>query len=146
VLAETGAPDLRIAALRTLAHHQVKPAGPLLVRRVQDATFHQLGVEERKEILGALHALHPLRAEQILAEILEKRGLFSTDEAVEQTRVVAVELLGRESRSMEALQSVLKEARRRWGNSPQLREKATAAAETIAARLGRRITESGEIL
>ncbi|MEO5729298.1 MAG: serine/threonine-protein kinase [Byssovorax sp.] len=145
-LAETGAPDLRIAALRTLAHHQVKPAGPLLVRRVQDATFHQLGVEERKEILGALHALHPLRAEQILAEILEKRGLFSTDEAVEQTRVVAVELLGRESRSTEALQSVLKEARRRWGNSPQLREKATAAAEAIAARLGRRITESGEIL
>ncbi len=144
-LAETGTPDLRIAALRTLAHHQVKPAGPLLVRRVQDATFHQLGIEERKEILGALYTLHPLRAEQVSLEILEKRGIFSTDEAVEQTRVVAAELLGRESRSMEALQSLLKEARRRWGNSPQLREKASAAAEVMAAKLGRRVTESGEI-
>ncbi len=142
-LAETGTPDLRIAALRTPRAPPGQAGGPALVRRVQDATFHQLGVDERKEILGALHALHLLRAEQILAEILEKRGLFSTDEAVEQTRVVAVELLGRESRSMEALQSVLKEARRRWGNSPQLREKATTAAEAIAAKLGRRITESG---
>ncbi len=145
-LAETGTPDLRIAALRTLAHHQVKPAGPLLVRRVQDTTFHQLSVEERKEILGALYTLHPLRAEQVSCEILEKRGLFSTDESMEQTRVVAAELLGRESRSMEALHAVLKEARRRWGNSPQLREKAGVAAEAIAAKLGRRITESGEIL
>ena len=144
-LAETGTPDLRIAALRTLAHHQVKPAGPLLVRRIQDATFHQLGIEERKEILGALYTLHPLRGEQVSLEILEKRGIFSTDDAVEQTRVVAAELLGRESRSMEALQALLKEARRRWGNSPPLREKASAAAELIAAKLGRRITESGEI-
>ena len=144
-LAETGTPDLRIAALRTLAHHQVKPAGPLLVRRVQDATFHQLGIEERREILGALYTLHPLRGEQVSLEILEKRGIFSTDDAVEQTRVVAAELLGRESRSMEALQALLKEARRRWGNSPPLREKASAAAEIIAAKLGRRITESGEI-
>ena len=144
-LAETGTPDLRIAALRTLAHHQVKPAGPLLVRRVQDATFHQLGIEERKEILGALYTLHPLRGEQVSLEILEKRGIFSTDDAVEQTRVVAAELLGRESRSMEVLQALLKEARRRWGNSPALREKTSAAAEIIAAKLGRRITESGEI-
>jgi eukaryotic-like serine/threonine-protein kinase len=144
-LAETGSPELRIAALRTLAFHQVKPAGPLLVRRIQEAAFHQLAPDERKEILGALFVLHPLRGEQVSLEILEKRGLFSTDDNVEQTRVLAAELLGRETRSMEALQSLVKEARRRWGNSPQLREKAGAAAEAIAARLGRRITESGDI-
>src|SRR6201999_1805451 len=46
-LAESAQPELRLAALRTLAHHQVRAAGPLLVRRVQDASFHELGVDER---------------------------------------------------------------------------------------------------
>ncbi|MFO0763167.1 MAG: serine/threonine-protein kinase [Byssovorax sp.] len=144
-LVESNQPDLRFAALRTLAYHQVKAAGPLLVRRIQDASFHQLGVDERKEILGALFVLHPLRAEQVSLEILQKRGLLTTDEQVEQTRAIAVELMGRELRSLEALQVIAKEAKRRWGNSQTLRDKASVAAEAIAARLGRRITDSGDI-
>jgi hypothetical protein len=145
-LAESSQPELRLAALRTLAHHQVKAAGPLLVRRVQAASFHQLGVDERRAMLAALYALHPTHAEEISMELLHKHGLLTTEEPIEQTRGVAVEMLGREARSMEALQAVLAATKRRWWNSQPLRDKATAAAEAIAARMGRRLTESGEVL
>jgi serine/threonine protein kinase len=146
LLAESAQPELRLAALRTLAYHHVKAAGPLLVRRVQDASFHELGVDERREMLAALYTLHPARAEAISLELLQKHGLITTEEPIEQTRGVAAEMLGREARSMEALAAVLTATKRRWWNSQPLRDKAMAAAEAIAARMGRRVTESGEIL
>jgi eukaryotic-like serine/threonine-protein kinase len=145
-LAESDQPELRLAALRTLAYHQVKAAGPLLVRRVQDASFHELAVDERREILAALYTLHPARAEAISMELLQKHGLITTEEPIEQTRGVAAEMLGREARSMEALSAVLSATKRRWWNSQPLRDKAMVAAEAIAARMGRRVTESGEVL
>jgi len=145
-LAESPQPDLRLAALRTLAFHQVKAAGPLLVRRVQDASFHQLALDERREVLAALASLNPARAEAILIELLQKHGLITTEEPLEQTRVVAVELLGKDARSMEALQAALGAMKRRWWNSQPLRDRAQVAAEAFAARLGRRVSESGELL
>lgn len=142
-LAENGAPDLRVAALRTLAFHQIRAAGPLLVRRIQDASFHQLAVDERREMLGALYALNPSRGETIAIESLQRHGLLA-DEATEQTRTLAAELLGREARSQEALDAALAAAKRRPWNSGELREAASAAAEAIAARLGQRIAPTGE--
>jgi hypothetical protein len=143
-LAEGGPPDVRLAALRTLASHQIRAAGPLLVRRVQDASFHQLTLEERREILSALHALNPARGEAVAIEALQKHGLL-TDDAVEQTRALSAELLGREARSQEALDAALAAAKRRPWNSQQLRDAAAAAAEAVAARLGRRILPGGEV-
>jgi serine/threonine protein kinase len=143
-LVESPQVELRIATLRTLAHHQLRAAGPLLVRRVQDASFHQLTVDERREILAALHALHPARAESVAIEILQRHGLL-TDEATEQTRALSVELLGKEARTIESLQAVLAASRRRLWNSATLRDVASSAAEAIALRLGKRISTSGEI-
>ncbi|MCC6552256.1 MAG: protein kinase [Polyangiaceae bacterium] len=142
-LAEAGAPDVRVAALRTLAHHQIRAAGPLLVRRVQDPSFHQLTVEERREIMTALHSLNPARGEAIAIEALARRGLL-TDDAVEQTRAIAAELLGREARSQDALDAAIAAAKRRPWNSQLLRDAAGAAAEAIAARLGKRLLPSGD--
>ncbi|MFT3775529.1 MAG: serine/threonine-protein kinase [Minicystis sp.] len=144
-LAESPQPDLRVAALRALAYHQCKPAGPLLVRRMQEAAFHKLGIDERKEMLQALYQLHPVRAEAICIELLGKHGVFSTEEMVEQTRILAAEFLGKETRSMEALQAVIAAGKRRPWNSQGLRDKATAAAEAIAGRMGKRLTESGDV-
>jgi hypothetical protein len=136
--------DLRVAALRTLAHHQVRSAGPLLARRVQDASFHQLALDERREILDALFSLHPARAETLSIEMLQKHGLLA-DDSLEQTRAIVAELLGREARTMAALEAVLSATKRRWWNSASLRDAATSAAEAIAARLGKRITAAGEV-
>src|SRR6185437_6922304 len=144
-LVESPEPDVRVAALRTLASHQCKPAGPLLVRKIQDAAFHKLSIEERREVIEALFQLHPVRAEQLGIEILAKHGVFSTDEPLDQTRALAAELLGREARSMEALQAVIAAGKRRPWNGQALRDRATTAAEAIAARMGRRLNESGDV-
>jgi hypothetical protein len=144
-LAESPQADLRVAALRALAYHQCKPAGPLLVRRMQEAAFHKLTLDERKEMLQALYQLHPVRAEAICIELLGKHGVFSTEESVEQTRTLAAEFLGKETRSMAALQAVIAAGKRRPWNSQGLRDKATAAAEAIAARMGKRLNESGDV-
>jgi hypothetical protein len=145
-LAESPDPVLRLAALRALAHHQCKPAGPLLVRRMQEASFHKLGLDERKEMLHALYQLHPVRAEAICIEILGKHGVFSTEESLEQTRVLSAEFLGKETRSMEALQAVIATTKRRPWNSQALRDASQVAAEAIAARMGKRVTESGDVV
>ncbi|AKT37756.1 serine/threonine-protein kinase [Chondromyces crocatus] len=142
-LAETGTPELRVAALRTLAFHQIRAAGPLLVRRIQDPAFQKLLLDERRELLAALFTLNPSRGEGVAVEVLNRHGLL-VDEAVEQTRTLAAEMLGRESRSQQALDAVVAAAKRRPWNSGELREAATAAAEAIAARLGQRFAPSGE--
>ncbi|EYF03056.1 serine/threonine-protein kinase [Chondromyces apiculatus] len=142
-LAEGGAPDLRVAALRTLAFHQIRAAGPLLVRRIQDPAFQKLSLDERRELLAALFTLNPARGEGMAVEILQRHGLL-VDEAVEQTRTLAAEMLGKESRSQPALDAVVAAAKRRPWNSGELRDAASAAAEAIAARLGQRLVPSGE--
>ncbi len=144
-LAESPQADLRVAALRTLAYHQCKPAGPLLVRKMQDASFQKLSIEERREMIQALYMLHPVRAEAVSIELLAKHGVFSTEDALEQTRALAAEYLGKETRSMEAVQAVIAASKRRPWNSQLLRDKSTAAAEAIAARMGKRLTESGDL-
>jgi len=111
---------------------------------VQDASFHQIPPEERRELLNALSTLNASRAEALAIEIVGKHGLL-VDEAVEQTRAICADLLGREARSMEALEAVLTAAKRRFWNSAPLRDAATSAAEAIASRLGKRITPGGEI-
>ena len=143
-LCDNPQPEVRSAALRTLAFHQVRSAGPVLVRRVQDPSFHQLALDERRELFNALSSLNASRAEAIAIEIVGKHGLL-VDEAVEQTRAICADLLGREARSIEALEAVLTAAKRRFWNSAPLRDAATAAAENIAARLGKRITPGGEV-
>ncbi|MGK4007292.1 protein kinase [Sorangium sp. So ce1036] len=143
-LAESAPPDVRVAALRTLAHHQVRAAGPLLVRRVQDSSFHQLTLDERREFLGALYTLNPARGESVAIEALLRHGLLA-DDAVEQTRCLSAELLGREASSQEALDAALAASKRRPWNSQALRDVATAAAEAIAARMGERISTGGDL-
>jgi hypothetical protein len=144
-LAEAPQPELRQAALRTMAFHQVRAAGPLLVKRVQDPTFNQLPVGERRELLTALFALNPQRGEQIAVEIVQKHGLL-VDESLEQTRALCAELLGQHAKSMEALDAVLQASKRRWWNTQPLRDAALVAAETIAQKLGRRISPAGEVI
>jgi hypothetical protein len=138
--------DLRFAALRTMAFHQVRAAGPLLVRRIQEETFHGLPNEEKKELLGALFTLNPSRGESLAIEILNKHGLLSTDEAQEGTRAISAELLGVHGSTMDALNALLGATKRRWWNSQTLRDQAQMAAESIAGRLGKKITAAGELM
>ncbi|MFO0546957.1 MAG: protein kinase [Polyangiaceae bacterium] len=144
-LAEAPQLELRQAAIRAMAYHQVRAAGPLLVKRVQDPSFNQLPVPERKELLTALYQLNPQRGEAIAVETVQKHGLL-VDEALEQTRALCAELLGQNANTREALEAVLQAVKRRWWNTQPLRESALVAAETIAARVGVRVSPAGEIV
>jgi predicted Ser/Thr protein kinase len=143
-LAEGDDPELRTAALRTLAAHKVRAAGPLLVKRASDPSFQGLSAAEQREILDALFALHPPRAESLAIELVQKHGIMP-DDPLDVTRAACAELLGREARSEEALTAVLEAAKRRWWNGPALREAALRAAERIAGRAGKRISPTGEV-
>ncbi len=143
-LAEAQDPEVRSAALRALATHKVRAAGPLLVKRVADSSFQSVAPGEQREILDALHVLNPPRGEALAIEILQKHGIMP-DEALDVTRTACAELLGREAKSEEALAAVLEAAKRRWWNGPGLRETALLAAERIASRLGKSIAKAGDL-
>ena len=144
-LVENPNPEVRSAALRAMAFHQVRTALPLLVKRVQDPSFNLMAHTEKREILSALYALNAQKGEQLAMEIVQKHGLL-VDDSLEQTRALCAELLGANAKTREALEAVLQAAKRRWWNTQPLREAALAAAETIAARSGFRISAAGEVV
>ena len=144
-LAESPNPEVRSAALRAMAFHQVRTALPLLVKRVQDPSFNLMAHTEKRELLSALYALNAQKGEQLAMEIVQKHGLL-VDDSLEQTRALCAELLGANAKTREALEAVLQAAKRRWWNTQPLREAALAAAETIAARSGFRISAAGEVV
>jgi acyl-CoA reductase-like NAD-dependent aldehyde dehydrogenase len=115
------------------------------MKRVQDPTFNQLPVDERRELFTALYALFPQRGEQLAMEIVQKHGLL-VDDDLELTRALCAELLGKHAKSQEALEAVLQAVRKRWWNTQLLRDAALVAAEAIAARIGRRISPAGELI
>lgn len=126
--------DVRVAALRAIARHHLREIGPILVRRIQDGTFHDRVDVERREMLSTLHALHPSRAEAVAIELLEQRGMIRS-ETREQSRVIAARLLGANSRSSAALEAI-KQARGAWfGSSDLLRGTLDEAARAIEARM-----------
>lgn len=142
-MSEQDEPEMRVAALGALVGHMVQGAVPRLVKRAQESAFHKLPEDERRELLAAIYTLDPERGEPVIVEIVQKHGLF-VDEAVEQTRALAAELLGQRARSNEALQAVLAATKRRWWNTQLLRDAATRAAEAIEARMGKRVSAGGE--
>ena len=142
-MAEQAEPEVRVAALRALVGHGVLGAAPRLTKRAQESSFHKLPEAERRELLAAIYSLDPERGEPVVIEIVQKHGLF-VDEAVEQTRALAAELLGQRARSNEALQAVLAATKRRWWNTQPLRDAAARAAEAIGARTGKRVSAGGE--
>jgi predicted Ser/Thr protein kinase len=144
-LAENPNPEIRSAALRAMAYHQVRTALPLIVKRVQDPSFNLMPIPERRELLAAAYALNKERGEQIAMDIVQKHGLL-VDDALEQTRALCAELLGLHADTRAPLEAVLQAAKRRWWNTQPLREAALVAAEAIAARIGLRISAAGEIV
>jgi aminopeptidase N len=142
-MAEQADPEVRVAALRAIVGHGVQGAAPRLMKRAQESAFHKLPEGERRELLTAIYSLDPERGEPVVIEIVQKHGLF-VDDAVEQTRALAAELLGQRARSNEALQAVLAATKRRWWNTQLLRDTAARAAEAIGARMGKRVSAGGE--
>jgi HEAT repeat protein len=128
-------PDMgvRMAALRTMARYKVKEAGPPLVQYIQSSAFHKLSRDERQLALATLHELSPSRAELLAIELFTK-SVMITREAVDDTRIAAIELLEKTAASRDALGALEKTAGK-WSNSSEVRAAAGRAAAAVRARM-----------
>jgi hypothetical protein len=125
--------DVRLAGLRAVAARGLKELGPPLVHRAEDASFHALSADERREILRALFALHPSRAERLAIELLSQRQLIK-NEARERSRAIAAQVLGELAATGESLAALANAAKGGWGTSDELKHSALAATKAIEER------------
>jgi len=124
----------RMAALKAGMRYGVKGLWPIVARHVRAPNLHELGSDERADLMQALVVLSPERGEPIAIELAKKAGVFSSGEK-EASRLAAIEALGACSRSQVAVTALREIAGARWGTSDEVRAAATAAADRIAQRI-----------
>jgi hypothetical protein len=134
-MCENASAFVRLAALRAAARHQVKGVFPTVSRLVKQPDFHELGNDERQELLRALLVLSPEHGEPIALEIAKKGGVF-VSESREASRVAAIEALGYLSRSPAVAAALREIAMARWGTSDETRNAAITAADQVSRRSG----------
>jgi len=134
-LFDQGSAAVRTGAYRTLVKHAVRSAWPIVKRAYDRAGFHDLGTEERREMLRALVSLSPEHGEPVVVELLEKGGLFQS-EAKQTSRAIAASVLGETSSSPAVIAALEAVAQARWSASESTRQAARDAAERIRARKG----------
>ncbi len=125
---------VRLAAQRAVTRHALKQAWPAIARQLRAPNFHELGADERRELLSALVALSPERGEPVALELVKKGGVFTSEDR-ETSRAIAAQALGEWSRSQAVLATLREVSQTRWGTSDETRGAAAAAAKKIAARL-----------
>jgi hypothetical protein len=125
---------VRMAAQRAVTRHQLRPAWATVARQVKAQGFHELGADERRELLRALVALSPDRGEPMALELVKKGGVFTSEDR-ETSRALAAEALGALSRAPATAAALREVAQTRWGTSDETRAAAARAAKEIDARL-----------
>ena len=140
LLAEDDA-RVRLEALKVAADRGMWALGPRVVIRIKQPSFHLLPISERRAWLEALVKLNAGRAEEIAIELLTGSQVIP-NENVEETRVLAAEVLARTA-SKEALAAAQRAAKKRWWNTSRVREAAERAEAAIAAAMAARPTRGG---
>jgi hypothetical protein len=134
-LVEHDDPAMRLAALRAMAQRRIMDAGPVLVRRIEDPSFHDLSRDERETLLRALSTLNPTRAETLAAALLAPQGVLKR-ESREQTRVIAARYLADTARTPEGIAALEAAAKKSWLGSDEVRSIAEAGLAAAKARVG----------
>jgi eukaryotic-like serine/threonine-protein kinase len=133
-LLESNDTRLRAAALTTMVRHQVRSAGPSLVRVIEAEGFADRALAEQRQMFETLYALSDTRAESLLVAIVDQHGMLA-DERLDRTRALAAEVLGNRAHSTLPLEALENATRRRPWNTQELRVAAGEAAACIASRL-----------
>jgi len=79
-------PRVRCEALRMISKLRMRSVGPALVRRIQQESFREMASDERKTWLTCLHALNPVRAEEIAVAMLGNAPMIR-DEKNDASRI-----------------------------------------------------------
>jgi serine/threonine protein kinase len=136
LLAFLESPDgpTRSACLTTLRRHEMRAAGPALVRLVEHGSFYQRAPSEQRELFETLYKLSAARAERLLIGILDQHGMLA-DENLDQVRALAAQVMGSLADSAGVLDSLENAARLRPWNTQNLRQAAQTAIDAIQRRL-----------
>ena len=126
---------IRRAALETMARHKVKEAGPPLAQQIQSSAFHKRAVAERELAIRTLHELNPHRAEIVALDLAMKSSMISRGAAVD-SRVVAIEALGRFAEQPSTVEALIKISKK-WSNPEPVRAAAAVAATQVQTRTAR---------
>jgi serine/threonine protein kinase len=133
-LLESGSALVRMAAQRAVTRHGLKAAWTAIARQVRAPNFHELGADERRQLLNTLVALSPDRGEPMAVEFVKKGGVFTSEDR-ETSRALAAEALGEWSRLPATVATLREVSQTRWGTSDETRAAAAAAAKKIVSRL-----------
>jgi serine/threonine protein kinase len=133
-LVENPSALVRMAALRTMTRYAMRGAWPTVARLIGEKNFHDLGSDERREILRACIVLVPERGEPLALDLAKKGGVL-VSEGREATRALVADLLGELSRSSQTGAALHELAQSRWGVSDETRAAAAAASQRIAQRV-----------
>lgn len=121
-------------ALAVVTERGLLAAGPALVAQIQAPGFHERPVEERRVWMRGLAKLSPRRAEELCVDLIGQTPLIPS-ETLEQSRVLAAEILGESGSTKEALAVCEDAAKKRWRNTQVVRDAAERAALEIGKRL-----------
>ena len=135
-------PTLRSAALTTMLRYNVRLAGPGLVGVIEDEKFTTRPRQEQRQMLEVLYELNPPRGEALLTSIVSRHGMLA-DEALDQSRCLAAEVLGERADSGNPLEALDDAARLRPWNTQGIRMAAGHAADQIRQRLSGRREANG---
>ena len=133
-MCESSSAIVRMAALKTTARHMVRSLWPTVARHAKQPNFHELGSDERVELMRTLIVLAPERGEPLAIEIAKKSGVFISEEK-EASRTAAIEALGQLSRSATTAAALREIAQARWGTTDETRAAAHTAADLISHRI-----------
>jgi len=141
-LLEDGQPEVRIAALQSMAKRKIKVAGPFLVLRIKSPTFDKLSLEERKQAMTTLVELAPTRAEAVALEMLERSGGMAKligkatgGGAAEETKMLAVDVLGQVGSSAQVQELLSGLSRGGLFSNEKVKERAMIAMQSVIQRL-----------
>ena len=132
VLLQDPESSVREEALRVVAKFKMRTIGPEIVRFIGSPAFHARSIDERKIWLQTLASLNPARAESLAVEMLTTWTFVPKPEH-ERTRVAAAEALALFG-SRHVVDAIRTAARKRWWNTPPVREAAERALQAISER------------
>lgn len=121
-------------ALAVVTERGLLAAGPPIVAQIQAPGFHERPIEERRAWMRGLAKLSPRRAEELCVDLIGQTPLIPS-ESLEQSRVLAAEILGESGTTKETLAVCEDAAKKRWRNTQVVRDAAERAAAEIAKRL-----------
>jgi tRNA A-37 threonylcarbamoyl transferase component Bud32 len=130
-------PRTRLQSLQTAARMGLRGFIPNFIARMKNQDFHHFPIDERRLNFELLMQLSSAAAEQVAIELLNSRDLLG-GQALNTTRVIAADHLGKHGTSKEAYQALDAARRRRPWGSREVQEAAQRGIdqyETRAAKL-----------